>query len=222
MGNSYVSLEEGDWKQTIEAAKKRSEEKTANIFDTQIAEAANKSAQAGATQGIANTSRLSADTYAKISEQKARRISAIEDQYNNYGVQHKLALDRQNAIAKQQFEMNKPNFFTYLTGLTGLAAGAANIGGALGWKPFGNDPPKGGTAGSNNVPLNSTYNPIQTMANEKGIGVPNIGKLADIGKNQSLKNPNFNLDLNKFNMPNSTILPDMSLRNFRKWKWNGN
>ena len=112
MGNSFVEAEYKD--PGYMEAKKRSQDLTTGIFDATIADSANKAAQSGSVQGVANTGRLSADTYARVSAEKARRLSAIEDQYNNYELQHKAAFNNQQALARQQWAMEKPNFLNWL------------------------------------------------------------------------------------------------------------
>lgn len=130
MGQGYVEPEYKD--PGYEAAKQRSMDKTRGIFDASISEAQNKSASAGAVQGVGNAGRLAADTYAKVSEQKNRRLSATEDQYNNYELQHKASFNNQNAFARQQYEMNKPGFLDYLGFAGNLAGSGFGIASALG------------------------------------------------------------------------------------------
>lgn len=122
MGSKYVEPEYKD--PGYEAAKQRSLNKNTGAYDAAISDTMNKSAQAGAVQGVANSGGLQAATYARLVSDKARRASAIEDMYNNYELQDKAAFNRQNAFAKAQFEMNKPGFLDYL----GFAANLGSAG----------------------------------------------------------------------------------------------
>ena len=112
MGNSFVEAEYKD--PGYAEAKRRSKEINTNAYDAEIAAGMNKSAQAGAVQGVGNPGGLAADTYAEMSDKKAQRASAIEDEYNNYELQHKAGFYDEQARAKQQFEMNKPGFLNWL------------------------------------------------------------------------------------------------------------
>lgn len=161
------------------AAKQRSIDKTTGVFDATIAEAENKSAQAGSVQGVGNAGRLAADTYAKVSEQKSRRISSIEDQYNNYELQHKAAFNNQAAWNKQQYEMNKPGFLDWLGIGANIASGVAGIPGVI-----------SGIAkmlGGNNT--NAT--PTQTdMSGSPGLGIDNsINNMQDLTKATTPRQP---------------------------------
>lgn len=112
MGNEFIEAKYKD--PGYAEAKRRSKEINTNAYDSEIAAGMNKSSQAGMVQGVANPGGLAADIYAEVSDNKARRASAIEDQYNNYELQHKAAFYDKQAEARQQFEMNKPGFMNWL------------------------------------------------------------------------------------------------------------
>lgn len=165
MSNQYIEPEYKD--PGYAEAKKRSKELTTGIFDASIANAANKSAQAGSVAGVGNAGRLAANTYAQISNEKSRRISAIEDQYNNYELQHKAAFNNQNAFAKQQFEMNKPGFLDWLGFGVNTAGSLFGMGNALGLIGAGTKALKGIT--TNNSNKQQFYTPPPTAEQVTGI-----------------------------------------------------
>jgi len=148
MGNSYVPIEDGNWESYVEGKKKESIKTATGIYDSQIADTANKSAHAGSVQGISNPGKLSADAYSRITSEKSKRISAITDQYNNYAIGHKLALERQNALNKQQWEMNKPNALNWLSTVGQIGASVFTGGAAAGL--FGGKPKNPGQPGGTN------------------------------------------------------------------------
>gem|GEM_PF-5218420 len=90
-----------------------------------------------------------------MSNEKNRRISAIEDQYNNYELQHKASFNNQQAWSKQQYEMNKPGFLDYLgfganlaTGILGVPGVASGIGKLFGGGGSGTTPTQTDMSGS--------------------------------------------------------------------------
>lgn len=168
MGQGYIEAEYKD--PGYAAAKQRSIDKTTGVYDAAIADASNKSAQAGAVQGVGNAGRLAADTYAKVSNEKNRRISAIEDQYNNYELQHKAAFNNQQAWSKQQYEMNKPGFLDYLGFGVNLASGVASIPGVVsgigklfGAGDSGSTPTQTDTKGTPGLGINKDINNMQDL-----------------------------------------------------------
>jgi hypothetical protein len=175
MGTSYVAPKYSD--PGYEAAKQRSLKANTGAYDSVISQASNKSAMAGNVAGVANTGRLAADTFANISSQKANRASAIEDQYNNYELQHKAAFLDMAEKSRVDYENNKPGLLDYVTGGLGIVAGGMNIASGLGFNPFTKKPAKmplqssnsgggytsgtgsSGSYSNNMVPPPPTFNP---------------------------------------------------------------
>jgi len=95
---------------------------TNTIYDAKIAETANKSAQAGSVAGVANTTRLSADTYADITSQRDSKIAGITAEIENQRANSETAFNNKKQELSAQFEQQRPGFFDFLASDLGIAS----------------------------------------------------------------------------------------------------
>ena len=113
--------------------KRRDETIQANntIYDASIGEAANRSAMAGSISGVANQGRLSADTFAKITEARNNKNASIIAGYNQQEAQAETAFNRERDYKSAEWEASQPTFLDYLTSASSLALGGLSIFNAL-------------------------------------------------------------------------------------------
>lgn len=98
-------------------AKNQSLSKSNNLFDATIGEATNKSALAGSVQGAGNVSRLSADTFARVSEQRDQRNSQLETEFNMREVDAMTNFNNQKKFNSAQWEASQGSVFDTVFGL---------------------------------------------------------------------------------------------------------
>jgi hypothetical protein len=97
------------------------------IYDASIGEAANRSAMAGSVSGVSNQTRLSADTFAKITEQRNNKNASIVAGYNQQSAQAETAFNREKQNKEAEWEANQPGFIDTLASLSGVALGGLSI-----------------------------------------------------------------------------------------------
>lgn len=100
---------------------------TNSIYDASIGEAANRSAMAGSISGVANPTRLSADTFAKITGARNEKNASIVAGYNQQAAQAETAFNRERDYKSADWESSQPTFLDYLTGASNLALGGLSI-----------------------------------------------------------------------------------------------
>ena len=206
--------------------KRRDETIQANntIYDASIGEAANRSAMAGSISGVANQGRLSADTFAKITEARNNKNASIIAGYNQQEAQAETAFNRERDYKSAEWEASQPTFLDYLTSASSLALGGLSIfnavktgsniaSGIIGGANTGlsaiNSKVQGGS-GNNN--LSFTPTPITTPTNTEQIVKDVANTQVNFGS-KGLINPSNNYQ-NKTYKPFSGI--DLNYNPFKK------
>lgn len=98
-------------------AKNESLSKSNNLFDSTISQTMNKSSQVAAVQGRGNPGRLSADTFAKVAEDRDRRNSQIETEFNMQEVNALTSFNNQKQMASAQWKAQQGSVFDTIFGL---------------------------------------------------------------------------------------------------------
>lgn len=97
---------------------------TNTIYDSKIAETQNRSAMAGSVAGVANQTRLSADTTANITSQRDEKVAGITAGYENQKANSEVAFNNQKQQLSAQWEQNRPGFFDFLAADLNIAGAA--------------------------------------------------------------------------------------------------
>lgn len=105
---------------------------TQNVYDASIGEASNQAALSGAVAGVANPSRITAETYARTAGERDARISNITAEMGQQKANAATSFDSQKKLASAEWEASQPNFLDYATGgfsaLSSLVQPLASIG----------------------------------------------------------------------------------------------
>ncbi len=135
-------------------------QKIRQSFDSTIGQANNQAALAGAVQGVANTGRASADTYANVASERDRSAAAVDAQ--------EIEFDQWRKGQEAEWDANNAGFWDYLSFGAKLLQGVTPFASALGiFDSFLGKKPKSGMKATP-----SMYPPPQV--NDKIGGEPNI------------------------------------------------
>lgn len=89
---------------------------TQNIYDANIGETSNQAALSGAVAGVANPSRITAETYAKVAGERDARQASITAEMGQQKANAATSFDTQKQLASAEWAASQPNFFDYATG----------------------------------------------------------------------------------------------------------
>lgn len=118
----------------IADAKRKAIEASANAFDDTIARTQNQSAQAGAIQGVGNTARMSADTYAGVAGDRDRRNLEITSRFDAMEAQSAIDQKSRKDFASAEWESNQAGLFeTVFDFVIPTISGGFGLSGALGF-----------------------------------------------------------------------------------------